>query len=62
MSFTVKTERRFLLQYIAVSREKRFRILIEQSFYSSVLFSVSDVKFYFLCLTFVHLFGWLKEV
>ena len=49
-------ERLFLSQYIAVSREKRLRILIEQSFYSLVLFSVSEVSSYFLFLTFVQLF------
>ena len=49
-------ERLFLSQYIAVSREKRLRILIEQSFYSLVLFSVSEVSSYFLFLTFMQLF------
>ena len=41
----IMAERRFLSQYIAVSREKRLTI------------SVSDVQPYFLFLTFVQLFG-----
>ena len=38
----IMAERRFLLQYTAVSREKRLRNLIEQSLYF-LLLSVSDV-------------------
>ena len=38
----IMAERQFLSQYTAVSREKRLRILIEQSFYS-LLLSVFDI-------------------
>ena len=38
----IMAERQFLSQYTAVSREKRLRILIEQSFYC-LLLSVFDI-------------------